>query len=651
MWKSSGCRFFTLFLVVLFCLIMSEPCSSQDKPEEFIEPYELAKEETFYIKGLFLKEVPLEESPVPASVYERDFLERFGFKNLRHFLDYLPSFYLTSGYGERSITFRGFRGFASASVLFLEDGFRITSPDYESLPLDWAYPFLDVERVELMYGAGGSIYGAGSFSGVVNLERRYHPKEKEASLTLGEIGETRAFFKLSQPPISLSGYLVERGAERIDGAKSYEVDTARSLSGKVFLGNTEVSFLLAEEETLIERRMDGSPNISPDLKGLLGNKLKVRFYSLGLKRKGFLGEWKWTIKPSVSVLEAEIPSYTTIHYLPAFKNYLKPQRWDFTACASKNFKGWDLTLGTQWQLRRLKSYHIDFYYGLSACPCPFPDDDDLLYAFFFSTAKTFGKASLHFGGRYERYEDYPGRFIPRLGFSYKLSPNLSFLLSYTEGVNIPSFYHQKDRTIIFPGGRSYSFRKLSLEEEKTLQASLVYAVGRSIFLRNTLFYQVQKDRIWHDPQVLTAINLPKFSVSGFESELKLRLREHLVFLNLTLFKVEEDKPIPFIYDGKYIAGIPRLMLKGGFSFRLPLPYEAYLSPSFKVIGNTKTKDGEGVSPYSVVDLYLLFKPKPYFDLGFRVENLFDKHYKRAGGWSKGVPWEGRRASFDLNFRF
>jgi hypothetical protein len=40
------------------------------------------------------------------------------------------------------------------------------------------------------------------------------------------------------------------------------------------------------------------------------------------------------------------------------------------------------------------------------------------------------------------------------------------------------------------------------------------------------------------------------------------------------------------------------MLKGGFSFRLPLPYEAYLSPSFKVIGNTKAKDGEGVSPYN-----------------------------------------------------
>jgi hypothetical protein len=62
-------------------------------------------------------------------VYERDFSERFGFKNLRNFLDYLPSFYLTSGNGERAITFRGFRSITSASVLFLEDGFRITSPD------------------------------------------------------------------------------------------------------------------------------------------------------------------------------------------------------------------------------------------------------------------------------------------------------------------------------------------------------------------------------------------------------------------------------------------------------------------------------------------------------------------------------------------
>lgn len=636
---------------MLFCSFMPSIVLSKDKPEEFIEPYELAKEETFYTKGLFLKEVPIEESPVPASVYEREFLERFGFKNLRSFLDYLPSFYLTSGNGERSITFRGFRSITSSSVLFLEDGFRITSPDYESLPLDWSYPFLDVERVDLMYGAGGSIYGAGSFSGVVNLERRLNPKEKEVSLTLGELSEMRAFFKLSQGPISLSGYQVERGAERLDGAKSYEVDKARSLSGKLLLGHTEVSLLLAEEETLIERKTDGSPDISPNLKRMVGNKLKVRFYSLGLKREGFLGEWKWTIKPSVSLLEAEIPFYTTTPYLPAFKNKLKPQRWDLTAYASRNFRGLDLTLGTEWQLRRLKSYKTDFifripFFGLQVFPYSFPDDEDLLYAFFFSAAKTFGRASLHLGGRYERYEDYAGRFIPRLGFSYKLSPNLSFLLSYTEGVNIPSYYHQEDRIV-----RGYTFKKLSLEKERTLQASLVYSVKRNIFLRNTLFYQVQKDRIWHDPQVQTEINLPKFGVSGLESELKLRLNQHLAFLNLTLFDVDEDKPIPFIYDGNYINGIPRFMLKGGLSFKLPLFYEAYLSPSFKIIGNTKGKNGEGVPAYSVFDLYLLFKPKPYFDFGFRVENLFDKHYRRAGGGSIAVPWEGRRVSFDLNFKF
>jgi len=108
---------------MLFYFFMPSIVLSKDKPEEFIEPYELAKEETFYTKGLFLKEVPIEESPVPASVYEREFLERFGFKNLRSFLDYLPSFYLTSGYGERSITFRGFRSITSSSVLFLEESF------------------------------------------------------------------------------------------------------------------------------------------------------------------------------------------------------------------------------------------------------------------------------------------------------------------------------------------------------------------------------------------------------------------------------------------------------------------------------------------------------------------------------------------------
>jgi len=647
MWKSSRLKFFVLAAILIF-LLYGRGLALPLEAEEHIEPYELAKEEVFYTKGLFFREVPIEESPVPSTVYEREFLERFGFKNLRSFLDYLPSFYLTSGYGERSVTFRGFRSITSSSLLFLEDGFRLTSPDYESLPVDWSYPFLDVERIEIMYGAGGSIFGAGSFSGVINLERRYRPKERKAELTFGERGDVRAFFKVSEGPISLSGYQVERQAEPVDGAKSYEVDKARSLSGKLFLGENEFSFLLAEEETLIERALDGRANIPPDIKSLTGNTLKVKFYNLGIKREGFIGEWKWMVRPSFSMLHAQTPIYINIQY-PTYKLELKPQRWDLIAYISRSYKGWDLTLGTEWQLRRLasyKTYLMHFSYS-------FPRDDDLLYAFFFSTAKTFGRVSLHAGGRYERYEDYRGRFIPRIGLAYKISPNLSFLLSYTEGVNIPSYFHQEDRNINFQPGGNFTFNKLSSEKEKTLQASLVYSVKRDIFFRGTLFYQEQKDRIWHDPNIRGERNLPKFSVSGLESELKLRLKEHLAFLNLTLLKVEKDKPIPSIEDGKYIAGIPRVMLKGGFSFRLPLGYETHLSPTFKIIGNTKAGDGSGISGYSILDLYLLCKPKPSLDFGFRVENIFDKHYKRSsiGPGSIGVPWEGRRVSVDLNLRF
>ncbi len=652
MWKIN----IILSLVLLFSAVLE--ALAQDNSTDYLELYSMAKEEVYLSKGLFLKDVPIEESPVPSSVYERKFIERFGFKNLRNFLDYLPSFYLTSGYGERTISFRGFRSITSSSVLFLEDGIRITSPDYESLPFDWAYPFHDLERIEIMYGSGGSIFGAGSFSGVINLERRYYPKEREVSITLGELGDNSAFFKLAQGPISLSGYRVERGSERLEGAKSYEVDSARFLSGKLYLGPSELSLLLAEEETLIDRKMNGTPGIYPEVKSLIGNKLQTKFYSLSFKKEAYLRDWKLTIKPSFSLFEVHIPFYSTVPVLPAFKNSLKPQRWELLAHLSGRFKEWDLIFGSQFQLRKFKSYHTTFFYYIALpsgrlidLPYSYPQDEDLLYAFFISASKSFGLASLHLGTRYEHYEGYPGRVIPRVGFSYKLTPNLTFLLSYTEGVNIPSFFHKEDREIRGPGNFTYSFMKLSLEKEKTLSASLIYSLSENLYFRNTIFSQIQSNRIWYHPKVRKEINLPPFKVHGLESELKLKLTEHLAFLNLTYLKPEEEKSIPFIYEGKYIAGIPNFMLKGGISLKIKNLAETYLSPSFKVIGNTKGKDGESIPGYGVLDLYLLSKLNPSTTIGLRVENLFDKHFKRAGGSSIGVPWDGRRISVDLNLNF
>lgn len=173
---------FLLALILGVFLINTHLRAEEEK--SFIR--ELALKELAVIKGASLWEESLSDSPVPVMIYERDYFQRFGFKNLRDFLDYLPSYYLSSGYGERSITFRGFRSITSSSVLFLENFQRLTSPDYESFPVDRAYSLKDLSKIEMLYGAGGALYGGGSFSGVSLLERS---PEKEGLSLEAEIGE------------------------------------------------------------------------------------------------------------------------------------------------------------------------------------------------------------------------------------------------------------------------------------------------------------------------------------------------------------------------------------------------------------------------------------------------------------------------------
>ncbi len=645
MWRIS------LFLLVFLFLGIRDLLAGTE--EEYIPYHTLAQEELFLSKEFFLREMPYTESPVSVFFYEREYLERFGFKNLRNFFNYLPSFHLKPIFGERSLTYRGFRSITSASVLFLEDGFRMTSPDYESIVFDWAYPLEDVERVEVMQGAGGSIYGAGSFSGVINL-KRISEEERKISLRVGELGERGFLVKLSQGPFMISAQEVRRRAEERQGIRDYDVPEARTLSARLSLKRTEVTFFASREVTKLERRIDGLP-IPEELKGLVGDKLKVNFYFLGLKREGVLGSWRWTIKPSFTLMEAWLPNYTSLTVFPAFKNLLKPQRFDLMAYLSGNLAGGEATFGTEWQVRRYKNYESNFY--LSPFPGSvlsfsyrYPQDEDVLYAFFFSYGKPFGRWHLHLGGRLEHVEGYFTKFLPRFGLTYKLTPKFSLLFSYTQGMNVPSFYHKKDRTILL-GPYSYPFFKLSPEEERTKQVSLLYASGEATYFRGTLFFQEQKNRIWFDPKVRSEVNLPTFKVRGLELEFKHKADPWLTFLNLTLFDLRNGKNLPFVYEGKYLEGIPLFMLKGGISFKIPVARETYLSSAFRLIGETRGREGVKIPGYGVVDFYFLTRPHPRWEIGLKVENLLDKDYTWGGGEKALILGEGRRFRLDILWKF
>ncbi len=119
---------------------------------------------------------PLAEAPADVSVVTRAEIQRYGWLTLADVLRGVRSFLVTN---DRNYAYAGVRGFSrtgdyNARILLLVDGHRTNDTIYDQALLGAEGPVdMDlVERVEIVRGAGSSIYGSNAFFGVINLITR-----------------------------------------------------------------------------------------------------------------------------------------------------------------------------------------------------------------------------------------------------------------------------------------------------------------------------------------------------------------------------------------------------------------------------------------------------------------------------------------------
>ena len=85
-----------------------------------------------------------------------------------------------------SVSIRGFAGQFSKSLLVLVDGRSVYTPLFEGVYWDLPYVMLeDVERIEVVRGPGGTIWGSNAVNGVINIITRNATSTQGALATLG----------------------------------------------------------------------------------------------------------------------------------------------------------------------------------------------------------------------------------------------------------------------------------------------------------------------------------------------------------------------------------------------------------------------------------------------------------------------------------
>lgn len=105
--------------------------------------------------------------PLRVSVLEAETVERTGAATIAEVLGARSGAFLKR-YGDGGLATISLRGTSASQTALLVDGFRFSDPQLGQVDLS-LLPTLLVESVEVMHGAGSSLYGSDAVGGVVNL--------------------------------------------------------------------------------------------------------------------------------------------------------------------------------------------------------------------------------------------------------------------------------------------------------------------------------------------------------------------------------------------------------------------------------------------------------------------------------------------------
>lgn len=178
-------QLFTLILIPIFCSISSYAQNNQETntPNIDIEDFfKLSLEELLTIKvstGSFLS-LDLQNSPMSLTIITSDQLEASGARHLSEALEiYVPGFQCIINKWNGIIWgMRGVTNDRNTKFIFLVNGQKqnMESRDGAMTELDLGL-MDDIERIEVLRGPAGLMYGSGAIAGVINIITKSYKKD------------------------------------------------------------------------------------------------------------------------------------------------------------------------------------------------------------------------------------------------------------------------------------------------------------------------------------------------------------------------------------------------------------------------------------------------------------------------------------------
>jgi vitamin B12 transporter len=547
----------------------------------------------------------LDRSLAPVSVISREDIRLSAAQDLYELLRLQPGVDIvrTGGPGTQTSIF--LRGTNSNHVLVLIDGVRVSSANtgayaWEQLPLN------QIERIEIVRGPRGSLYGSDSIGGVIHVFTRSRP-EPYVRVTAGSYGTAEAEgglgYEGEHTQLSLTaGYRDVDGfsAQNPAGFSYHPDDDGHHSASLGFKGSTEAGYGRWQYSLLaIDTESEFDQGVS-DAEQMIS--------AIGFR--GYVSpNWDYDVRAGYvrDDLFSDFGLFTT---------EFESRRYDFS---------WQnhLDLGQGQQL----SFGLDYYRenGRSAGAWDQSRNNAGVFA---SYDRRFERLHVQVGGRLDDNSRFGSKLTGQAAIGYDLGDRWQLIGSYGTAFRGPNLSEQYSPGF---GGLFAGNPDLDPESSASGEIGLRWQHERLGRFSASLYRTDVDDLIAFNGEFFGAINVNEARLEGLELEYALVRGGWLLNAGATLQDTEDRA-----------TGMPLLRRpeeKGSFTLDRQFDNGSWVGVEWFYSGEREDFGGVTLPDYHLLNLRAGWSFTPAWRLELRGENLGDEVYEPAYGFNAaGRSW-------------
>ena|GEM_PF-2200723 len=557
----------------------------------------------FIPQVLFSVYTHAEESPKGKQIYTRNQLDAFNARTLEELLDALPG---VSGGGSK------IRGSSGGVVIFIDDR-RITDAATKKTNL-WGYSAMDIERIEIIKGAGAATYGNDTAGGVilVTTVKEKRGLSRLVEMYAGTLGNTMLRGKITQEGNSSSkgGCLTLFYKEKDDKYSGWKE--------------------IVLQDMFYKRNLDNTDKITVGLNAYYGSYKPVGLTHFPTPNaKAYFYDWNLSGAYNKGILKSQT------YYTGRKEDYRNPDidyRNEFLSQLIGEMINYVMDfpiigktpVGAEAKYNVITSVNFD------------TQEQDEIHLFGAKSWKTNEWLSFEAGLRLSRYSEYGQGINPEATITLSLD-NWSIKANANQSHNTPSIHDRFHSTTYIKGNPD-------LDMEKVTNCSLGFAynpAGRFDFSAGG-FYSRIDDAVTQVRygDITTYENLDSTTRKGADASLDIKAIEN-VNLNLSyvyLIAKNDDTDLYLVNKPEHTFKYTLTSKYNNFSF---MHKGIYTSSYYSNSANTEKQPGRYLA-----DVRLTYTKKSW-QMYLEATNLFDKDYEEY----RGKPGYGRIIKAGMQWDF